>query len=65
MKPTKRDKIEANENHSSQALSLFQVEGRPAPLPPVVELTAEGEACAYPPRLERALDTQCGDCACE
>jgi len=65
MKLAKRDKIEANENCPSQSLSLFQVEGRSAPLPPMVELAAEGEDCAYPPRLERAIDTQCGDCACE
>lgn len=65
MRPANRDKIETSDSYSSQALSLFQVEGRPAPLPPVVELTAEGEGCAYPPRLERAIDTQCGDCACE
>ena len=65
MKPAKRDKIEVSESYSSRALSLFQVEGRLASLPPVVELATEDEGCVYPPRLERALDTQCGDCACE
>jgi hypothetical protein len=65
MKPANRDKIEVSGSYSSQTLSLFQVEGMPASLPPAVELTAEGDGRAYPARPECTLDTQCGDCACE
>ncbi len=62
MKPASSGKIETSASYSSQALSLFQVEGMPASQPPVVELMAEGDDCKYPARPERTLDTQCGDC---
>jgi len=63
MKPANLNKI--GDSHPSQTLSLFQVEGESATAPPVVELTAEGQACTHPTKPARTLDTQCGDCACE